>query len=134
MTYQEEKMKILAPFHSHNCHSQQAWRKGQTEPYPCDCDIQEASHAIDELVKKTVIGEFNATFVNDTGISDAHRGQILIAISDLEETLKYRTKLYRGSHDWFVKKVLEELPQALIDKGAYELQASQRQVIEEGKQ
>lgn len=43
---------ILKPYHSHSCHSTQGWVKGMTEPFPCDCDVQEAKAAITQLLQE----------------------------------------------------------------------------------
>lgn len=41
--------EVLKPYHDHSCHSTQAWLKGQSKPFPCDCSINEAKAALLEL-------------------------------------------------------------------------------------
>jgi len=65
--------EILRPFHQHNCHSRAMWFKGQTEPFPCDCDIQEAKAALQQLIDQRVAAAHKAAlqfnYVNPSGMS-----------------------------------------------------------------
>lgn len=36
----------LKPFHSTHCRTNTAWFRGQTEPFPCDCRVQDLKQLI----------------------------------------------------------------------------------------
>jgi hypothetical protein len=51
---------VIKGFHRHTCHSTQMWRKGQTEPYPCDCGLKaQLTKYIEEQTDKARLDERN---------------------------------------------------------------------------
>lgn len=72
-----ELAEILESYHRHNCHSMQAWFKGQTRPFPCDCDIVETAAALtawrDRAVAEAKEQHFQA-IVPDEGPLEGTKG------------------------------------------------------------
>lgn len=48
----KELVEILEPYHSYSCQSRQAWVKGMTEPFPCNCSILEALAQLQHLIEQ----------------------------------------------------------------------------------
>lgn len=67
MSVKDDIREVLKPYHDHSCHSTQAWIKGMTEPFPCDCSLLEATQAIIKIIEEDVIGEDICTCGCDFG-------------------------------------------------------------------
>lgn len=60
MTQQHEELewlgKLLKPYHFHSCQSNQAWVKGMTKPFPCDCGLEQSiAQKIEASNKRAVL-------------------------------------------------------------------------------
>ena len=47
---QEQLDTLLNIYHDHNCHSGQAWFRGQTEPFSCDCSVKNTKAVITTII------------------------------------------------------------------------------------